>query len=266
FHENTEEQPVVKIKKGENISKEGYTLHIEPDGITIEASHNAGVFYALQSLRSLLKPADFQSSSIQLPCLAIQDEPRYAYRGFMMDIARNFKDKATILKYLDLMSRYKLNTFHFHFIDDEGWRIEIPALPELTKIGANRTPLFKNGLGIQPSYGSGGQSTEKHFLTREDFVEILKYAKQRHITVVPEIETPGHARASIKAMEARYHRYMAEGNKAEAEKYLLHAFEDKSVYSSAQYWNDNVMNVALPAVYNFIAVVLDEFKQMYADA
>src|SRR5690606_31124594 len=97
-------------------------------------------------------------------------------------------------------------------------------------------------------------------------IEILRYAKQRHITVVPEIETPGHARASIKAMEARYHRYMENGDKAEAERYLLHDFDDKSVYSSAQYWNDNVMNVALPSVYTFISVVLDEFKSMYADA
>ncbi|GHE37162.1 beta-N-acetylhexosaminidase [Sphingobacterium griseoflavum] len=256
----------IRVKQVAGYSDEAYSLRIQKDGIRIEASEGAGVFYALQSLRSLLSPAAFQGSKVTLPLVDIDDEPRYAYRGFMMDIARNFKEKSTILKYIDLLSRYKINTFHFHFIDDEGWRIEIAALPELTAVGANRTAMFASGQSIQPSYGSGASSSPHNFLTREDFIDILRYAKQRHITVVPEIETPGHARASIKAMEARYHAYLAKGDKKEAERYLLHDLEDRSVYSSAQYWNDNVMNVALPSVYAFISVVLDEFKSMYADA
>ncbi len=261
-----EKDALVKIRKVTGLGKEAYALRITADGITIEASEDAGTFYAVQSLRSLIKPAAFKGGTLRLPVLDIKDEPRFAYRGFMLDISRNFKDKATILKYIDLLSRYKLNTFHFHFIDDEGWRIEIAALPELTAVGANRGPNFGEGQQIQPSYGSGTKQTSTHFLTRADFVEILRYAKQKHITVVPEIETPGHARASIKAMEARYNKFMAAGNKAEAERYLLHDFDDKSVYSSAQYWNDNVMNVALPSVYSFISVVLDEFKSMYTEA
>lgn len=260
------ETAVVKIRKVAGYGKEAYGLRIQKSGIEIEASADAGVFYALQSLRSLVPAAAFKGGAIDLPLLEVKDEPRFAYRGFMLDIARNFKDKSTILKYIDLLSRYKLNTFHFHFIDDEGWRIEIAALAELTAIGANRDPGFAEWKGIQPSYGSGAHDTPTHFLTREDFVEILRYAKQKHVTVVPEIETPGHARASIKAMEARYNTYLAEGNKAEAERYLLHDFEDKSVYNSAQNWNDNVMNVALPSVYAFISVVLDEFKSMYTEA
>ncbi|MFD1769585.1 family 20 glycosylhydrolase [Sphingobacterium suaedae] len=256
----------INIREKAGYGPEAYFLKIDGASVTIEASHAAGVFYALQSLRSLRTISTGGQSSAVVPCLEIRDEPRYAYRGFMMDIARNFKDKSIILKYIDLMSRYKLNTFHIHFIDDEGWRIEIPALPELTEIGANRTPLFREDKGIQPSYGSGATSTSRHYLSRQDFIEILKYAKRRHVTIVPEIETPGHARASIKAMEVRYKRFVAKGDKAEAEKYLLHDFEDKSVYSSAQYWNDNVMNVALPSVYTFIGEVLDEFKRMYAEA
>lgn len=261
---NEKSQFVVRNVSG--YGKEAYGLRVDNEGIHIEASEGTGVFYALQSLRSLLDVSAFATSEISLPYVDIKDEPRYAYRGFMLDISRNFKDKSTILKYLDLMSRYKLNTFHFHFIDDEGWRIEIPALPELTEIGANRSPLFGKHQSLQPTYGSGATATPDHYLSRADFIEILRYAKQRHITVVPEIETPGHARASIKAMEARYHRYMEKGDKAEAARYLLHDFNDKSVYSSAQYWNDNVMNVALPSVYTFISVVLDEFKSMYVDA
>lgn len=266
FNASDEKTALAKIRKVSGYGKEAYSLRIEKSGITIEASEEAGVFYALQSLRSLIQPAAFKGGTLSLPLLEVKDEPRFAYRGFMLDISRNFKDKSTILKYIDLLSRYKLNTFHFHFIDDEGWRIEIAALPELTAIGASRSPHFAEGKGIQPSYGSGAMQTSTHFLTREDFIEILRYAKQKYVTVVPEIETPGHARASIKAMEARYKKFVAAGNQTEAERYLLHDFEDKSVYSSAQYWNDNVMNVALPSVYSFISVVLDEFKSMYAEA
>ncbi len=261
-----EKKAKVQVKKAAGYGKEAYALRVNKDGVLIEASEGPGVFYALQSLRSLIAPSAFDGSTLTLPLVDIKDEPRYAYRGFMLDISRNFKDKSTILKYIDLLSHYKINTFHFHFIDDEGWRIEIAALPELTAVGANRTAAFGSGDGIQPSYGSGSTATSEHFLSREDFIDILRYAKQRHVTVVPEIETPGHARASIKAMEARYHSFLAKGDKKEAEKYLLHDFEDRSVYSSAQYWNDNVMNVALPSVYTFIGVVLDEFKSMYAAA
>lgn len=256
----------VKIVHTAGYSKEGYGLTIDKSGIRIEATESTGAFYALQSLRSLLSASDFTASSVVFPFVTIKDEPRYAYRGLMMDISRNFKSKETVLKYLDLMAHLKLNTFHFHFIDDEGWRIEIAKLPELTQIGAKRSPNFQGGQAIQPGYGSGATLTESQYLTRQDFVEILRYAKQRHITVVPEIETPGHARASIKAMEARYHRYMKEGNEAEATKYLLNDFDDQSVYNSAQNFKDNIMNVALPSVYTFIGVVLDEFKSMYSDA
>lgn len=257
---------LVTIRKAAGYGREAYSLQVGKKGIVIEATEPAGVFYALQTLRSALGASALQNHTVHVPYMEVDDEPRYAYRGYMMDIARNFKDKKVILKYIDLMSHYKLNTFHLHFIDDEGWRIEIAALPELTEIGANRTPLFAQRTGIQPSYGSGAVSTAKDYLSRQDFIDILRYAKQRHITVVPEIETPGHARASIKAMEVRYQRYMAKGNKAEAERYLLHDFDDKSVYSSAQYWNDNVMNVALPSVYDFLSVVLDEIKGMYVEA
>ena len=254
------------VQHVQGYEEEAYGLKIDAKGVHIEASQAAGVFYAVQSLRSLLDVSAFGRSTISLPYVDIKDQPRYAYRGFMLDISRNFKDKSTILKYLDLMSRYKLNTFHLHFIDDEAWRIEIPSLPELTEIGAKRSPIFMEGESLQPAYGSGAVSTAANYLSREDFIEILQYAKQRHITIVPEIETPGHARASIKAMETRYHRYVSQGNEVEGERYLLHDLDDQSVYSSAQYWTDNVINVALPSVYTFISTVLDEFKSMYADA
>ncbi|MBL1409674.1 family 20 glycosylhydrolase [Sphingobacterium faecale] len=262
-----EEEAQFVIKKVKDMHKEGYKLSVSKEGIHIEVSSEAGAQYALQSLISLLSPAMyFSSEALHIPYIQVEDEPRYAYRGFMMDIARNFKDKATILKYLDLMAWYKLNVFHFHFIDDEGWRIEIPSLPELTAVGAVRSPLFKDGKSLQPGYGSGGSHDTTKFLSKGDFIEILRYAHDRNIIVVPEIETPGHARAAIKAMQARYERFMALGQQVEAEKYLLYDPEDRSEYNSVQHFGDNVINPALPSTYTFLEKVIDEFVAMYREA
>ncbi|TDQ75896.1 beta-N-acetylhexosaminidase [Sphingobacterium yanglingense] len=262
-----EESAQLVIKRVEGLKNEAYRLSVGKEGIRIESSSDAGVQYALQSLVSMLSPdMYFAKAVLKLPFVQVEDEPRYAYRGFMMDIARNFKDKTTIFKYLDLMARYKLNVFHFHFIDDEGWRIEIPSLPELTAVGAVRSPLFSNGRSLEPAYGSGGNSVSGKFLTRTDFIEILKYAHDRNIVVIPEIETPGHARAAIKAMHARYERLMAAGEREEAEKYLLYDLEDRSEYNSVQNFGDNVINPALPSTYAFLEKVIDEFIAMYKEA
>lgn len=262
------EKAQMQVVYNNDIAEEGYELTISKKGVQINARSDAGLFYALQSIKSLVPALDSKTGKrvMELPSVEVVDAPRFGYRGFMLDIARNFRDKNTIKKYIDAMASYKLNVLHLHFIDDEGWRIAIAALPELTAVGANRSASFADGSAIQPAYGSGAETATAQFLTRNDFVELLKYATDRHITVVPEIETPGHGRAAIKAMENRYHRFMKTGNKLEAERYLLHDFADSSLYNSAQNWNDNVMNVALPSTYSFIATVLDEFKGMYADA
>lgn len=252
----------IKLVQNASLSKEVYTILISKEALTVEYSTAAGLFYALQSIKSLHKGLADKS---HFPCLEVKDEPRYSYRGFMLDIARNFRDKSVVLKYLDLMAENKLNVFHFHFIEDEAWRIEIPGLPELTEVGAWRSPLHHFGNALKPAYGSGVNES-KQYLTRQDFIDILKYAKERHIQVVPEIETPGHARASIKAMEYRYHKYMKAGNKQAAEEYLLHDLDDKSEYNTAQNFGDNVLNPALPSVYKFLDKVLTEFKSMYAEA
>lgn len=259
---NTQSEADILLKNNSTLGNESYNLNISKQKLTIESSSSAGLFYALQSVKSLYQGLDNKS---HLPALEVCDEPRYGYRGFMMDIARNFRNKSVVLKYLDLMAENKLNVFHFHFIEDEAWRIEIPGLPELTEVGARRSPLFHLGHALKPAYGSGTDET-RQYLTRQDFIDILKYAKDRHIQVVPEIETPGHARASIKAMEYRYHKYMKAGNKAAAEEYLLHDFDDKSEYNTAQNFGDNVLNPALPSVYKFLDKVLTEFKAMYAEA
>ena len=167
------------------------------------------------------------------------------------------------------MALYKLNVFHMHLTEDEGWRLQIPGLPELTDVGGKRGHTTDTRHNLPPSHGSGGEVDNKTgtgFYTRADFIDILKYADKLHIVVVPEIEAPGHARAAVKSMEARYNRLMAEGKKEEAGKYLLSDPEDKSVYSTAQYWSDNVINVSMPSTYNFVETVTDAIIGMYKEA
>jgi len=171
----------------------------------------------------------------------------------MLDVARNFQPKKQVLKLLEAMSLYKLNTLHLHLTDDEGWRLELPSLPELTSVGAKRGHTLDSKHYLPPSHGSGPDvenTVGSGFYSRADYLEILRYATDRHITVIPEIETPGHARAPIKAMDARYDRLMAEGKEEEAAKNLLRDLNDKSEYRSVQYWNDNVIDVSLPSTYN----------------
>lgn len=252
-------------------SPEGYALLVKPEGILISAGTNAGAFYAIQSLKTLIPPTAFAGvqKSITIPGVRVVDDPRFGYRAFMIDVSRNFHSKKDLLRIIDLMALYKLNVLHFHFSDDEGWRLEIPSLPELTSVGAKRghSSDWKNML--PPSYGSGPDTTNAAgtgYFSRNDFIEILRYATARHIRVLPEIETPGHARAAVKAMESRYYRLKAAGRDQEANEYLLTDLQDKSDYHSVQNWNDNVMNVALPSTYRFLDKVVEEIQAMYKDA
>lgn len=257
------------LEKG-NTEPEGYELSITPKSITISASEPAGIFYGIQSLKTALPPSSWSGSksSVMVPSLEVTDAPRFGYRAFMQDVARNFRTKEQILKTLDLMSLYKLNVFHFHFNDDEGWRIEIPGLPELTNVGGQRGHTLDNHDRLQPSYDSGPNSSYpgSGYYTTEDFIEILEYATERHIKVIPEIETPGHARAAIKSMDAHYRRLMEADRESEAKRYLLRDLDDTSEYRSVQGWDDNVIDVALPSTYRFLAKVIDELKTMYDQA
>ncbi|POY37843.1 beta-N-acetylhexosaminidase [Solitalea longa] len=253
------------------LAKEAYKLLVTNETIKVTASSPAGIFYGLQSLKSLIDPDYWShpSTEIIIKGVDVSDEPRFGFRGFMMDVARNFQQKQEVLKLIDAMALYKFNTLHFHFSDDEGWRIEIPALPELTEVGSKRGHTLDDKKNIVPSYGSGADvnnTSGSGYYTKADFIEILKYADAHHIAVIPEIETPGHARAAIKSMDARYERLMKEGKKAEAEEFLLRDLNDESVYRSVQHWNDNVMNVALPSTYKFLQTVVDELAKMYNEA
>jgi hexosaminidase len=166
------------------------------------------------------------------------------------------------------MARYKLNKFHFHLTDDEGWRLEIAGLPELTSIGAVRGHSAKPGVRLQPAYGSGPDPRDPSgsgYFSRADYIEILRYAQARHIEVIPEIEMPGHARAAVQAMEARYHRMKAAGRK-DAAQYLLNDLEDRSSYRSAQYYTDNVINPGLDSTFSFIDHVVAQIVALHREA
>ncbi len=256
------------------IDKEAYILKIsKSSGVTLTGSDAAGVFYGIQSMLALI-PAEVyktRNTTFRIGEVEVKDAPRFAYRGFHLDVARNFSKKETVLKLIDLLALYKINTLHLHLTDDEGWRIEIPSLPELTEVGSKRGHTLKNDILIQPSYGSGpfadaDNSTGTGYYTSLDFIEILQYAHERHIHVIPEINVPGHSRAAIRAMENRYNRLMAEGNSEAAAEYRLADPNDSSVYSSAQAYNDNVVCVALESVYRFYETVVKDLKATYDEA
>ncbi|WP_239060789.1 family 20 glycosylhydrolase [Bacteroides sp. 519] len=206
-----------------------------------------------------------------LPChtasLYIEDYPDLLHRGQMIDVARNFSSKENIMKLIDIFAMYKLNILHFHIVDDEGWRIEIPGLPELTEVGARRGHTLDEADRLYPAYGGGCDFTEAGtgYYTRQEFIEILRYAKRRHITVLPEIDMPGHSRAAIVAMNARYNKYI-DTDLAKAEEFLLADFEDTSKYLSAQWYTDNVINAAMPSAYRFVEKVINEVESMYKEA
>ena len=200
----------------------------------------------------------------------IEDAPRYAYRGQHIDVSHNFHDKEGILKLLDVMAFYKLNTFHFQVSDDEGWRIEIRELPELTEISGGRAHTSDNDGRLHPVYGAGPYRDPptfgSGFYTREEYIEILRHARDLHIQVIPEINMPAHARGAIIAMKTREKRLMAEGNESLALEYRLHDPDDTSTYSSAQSFWDNTVCVVDEPVYHFAETIIRNFEEMFAEA
>ena len=183
---------------------EGYRLKVSQDGVEITAADDAGAFYARETLKQLTTVVS--SDTVEIACCEIRDWPQYKWRGLMLDEARHFLGKSVVLRTMDLMAMHKLNVFHWHLVDDQGWRIEIKRYPELVEYGAVRPCSVKMGahaMWLPPDKKlSYLHDTEKYgpfFYTQEDVREILAYANARHITVVPEIELPGHVRALLAA-------------------------------------------------------------------
>ncbi len=240
-----------------------YSLAISKGAVGIIGADAAGAAYGLYSLASLITPGQ-----PDIPALNVNDAPRYQFRGMHVDTARNFHSKDTILKLMDQMAAYKLNKLHLHLADDEGWRLEIPGLPELTDIGSKRCHDLQEDKCIMPSLGSGpvGDAPVNGYLSVAEYSEILKAASARHIQVIPSLDMPGHARAAVKSMEARYRKLASEGHEAEAREFLLTDPDDDTAYQSIQFYNDNTINPCMESSYAFIVKVIDEVSEIHARA
>jgi hexosaminidase len=189
----------LQVVNDANLGSEGYSLDINEKGIQIKANGNAGLFYAWQTVMQLL-PAAVYSNTLQtntnwtLPYMNIIDKPRFGWRGMMLDVSRHFFSKADVMTYIDDMARYKFNRFHWHLTDDQGWRIEIKALPKLTTVGAWRPDRKGKWGNINPP-AKDEPKTYGGFYTQEDIKEVVAYAKSKFIEVIPEIDIPGHSLA-----------------------------------------------------------------------
>jgi hexosaminidase len=171
---------------------EAYRLVVTRDVLTIRASRLAGLFYGIQTLRQPL-PLD---GSGRIPAVTISDRPRFRYRGLHLDVGRHLFPVAFIKRYIDLLARYKLNVFHWHLTDDQGWRLEIKKYPKLTEVGAWRRETVA-GKQLDPYVGDG--QPYGGFYTQDEARDIVAYAAARYVTVIPEIEMPGHSKAALAA-------------------------------------------------------------------
>ena len=239
-----------KYTGDEELGDEGYTLDITADGIAITANSASGFYYAFQSIKKMLPAnimAEVKDNSVteySLPIVSIVDAPRFEYRGFMLDVSRHFFDMDEIKRIIDVMSYYKMNRFHWHLTDDQGWRFEVKKYPRLTTVGATRS----NNWITDRNYGGyyTGEPYGPYFYTQEQCREIVAYAAERHIEVVPEIEFPGHSCA----VNAAYPELSCTPNGGH------------SVQISGGIFSD-VLNVASPLVLQFAKDVLDEVIEVF---
>lgn len=194
----------IKLKLDRTIDNtEGYTLSVTYDTLTISGKTTAGIFYGIQSLRQLL-PAEIEVSDndipeLTIPAVEISDSPRYAYRGMHLDVGRHFFPVASVKKYLDIIAMHKMNTFHWHLTEDQGWRIEIKKYPKLTEVRGFRKGTAIGLAGTRNAPYTYDDIPYGGYYTQEEIKEVVDYARVRHITVIPEIELPGHSLAALAA-------------------------------------------------------------------
>lgn len=231
-------------------SDEGYQLSITDQEVKLEAPKAAGLFYGLQTIRQLLNlsaEGNKQQKQCSLQAMEIVDYPRLKWRGLMLDVSRHFFSKDFVKKYIDDMARYKFNIFHWHLTDDQGWRIEIKSLPRLTEVGAWRVPRTGQWWSYEVPK-KDEKATYGGYYTQEDIKEIIAYATERHITIVPEIDVPGHSLAAI----ASYPYLSATG-------YLYPVNPGSKFYDI----DDNTLNPADERVYAFLEKVFTEVAALF---
>lgn len=242
---------------------DAYQLHISKQRIGIQAATPIGAAYALLTLSQL-----YNSETHTLPITQINDAPRFGFRGLHLDVARHFLSKQAIETALAQMFRLKMNKLHLHLSDDEGWRLAIPSLPELTEIGGFRCHDLQENHCLLPQLGSGPHknATGNGFLSVAEYQDLLIQAKSYGIEVIPSFDMPGHARAAVKAMEARYRQLMAAGKPQQAQEFLLADPQDPTDYLSVQFYRDNTMNPCMDSSYHFIETVLRDIQTMHKQA
>ena len=258
----------VRLDKKLSTNIEHYELDVTESCIVITGVSDVALLNGTKTLVAALS----HTKRNTLPLGKIIDEPDFAYRGFMADIARNFYGLDDLKKLVDLLAFYKINTIQFHFADDEAWRLEIPGLPELTQVASRRGCTLnelEDGFLAQIFDGNGNpddlSQSANGFLTRKQFIEFIRYANTSGIKVIPEIDTPGHSRAAIVAMKYRYNR-LAPTSLKKAQEYMLWDPDDKGGYQSVQAYANNVLNPAQEGTYRFIGKVVTELEKMYRDA
>ncbi len=243
------------------IGNEGYTLEVTPKKVILTANTEGGLFYGAQTLLQLL-PKEIGNQSLttakwEIPCVKIVDYPRFPWRGLMLDVSRHFFPKEDVKRYIDNMAKFKYNTFHWHLTDDQGWRIEIKSLPKLTEVGAFRVPRFgKWGEYIAPKEGEA--ATDGGFYTQNDIKEIVAYAAERHVTILPEIDVPGHSMAAI----ASYPELCCTKD-AKITVSPGHKFSEWYGGGKFKMLIDNSLNPSDEAVYTFLDKVFGEVAALF---
>ncbi len=242
-----ENKIVITYDSAYGAKAEGYSLIVSENEIAIVAKTEAGAFYAYQTLKQMMPAYVYgangaKNETIQIPSAIIEDEPQFQWRGLLLDVGRNFMTVEEVKRYIDLMAMHKFNIFHWHLTDDQGWRLEIKAFPNLTKVGAWRSETVKG----HPMHNLGNDGKPHGgFYTQEDAREIVAYAAKRHITVVPEIDMPGHAQAAIAS-------YPELGNYPETQLDLF-----KTIGVSPNIYNPSNNTI------NFLKTVLDEVMEIF---
>jgi len=233
------------------MGEEGYVLSVLPRSVILKGNTNQGLFYAVQTLRQLLPP-EFESpypagtpGEWIIPCVDIIDKPRFSWRGMMLDVSRHFFSKQFIFDYLDYLAMYKFNIFHLHLTDDQGWRIEIKKYPKLTSVGAWRADRMGQPWWYRLPQAEDEEAAYGGYFTQEDIQEIIQYAESRFITVIPEIEMPGHSRAAL----AAYPQYSCSGKPL--------------TVSTGGELLDNTFCVGNESTFQFLEDVLSEVAELF---
>jgi hexosaminidase len=241
------------FRQNPRFGKEAYLLQVTEGQILLEANSEAGFFYGMMTLMQMMPPAIWGQTEPKtlrrewrVPACTVEDAPRFRWRGMMLDTSRHFFSTTYVKKFIDRMAQHKLNLFHWHLSDDEGWRIEIKKYPLLTDIGSRRGPGTQLPLTLYPAIRGPKESVHEGYYTQKEIKEIVAYAQKRSVQILPEIDVPGHAKAAVMAYPL-----------------LLQDPEDESRYTSVQRVQNNTIDAGMESSYRFLEDVIKEVSALF---